>query len=77
LKVAHRVYRRIAAAWEHVQVERTSKDVGNSREFSGVHRRGWIYTTASIGTAEGGQLYSVVDFFAHEHHEGGCILFYE
>jgi hypothetical protein len=34
-----------------------------------------MYTTPLPGTEEGGQLYSAVDFIAHEHHEGGCIPF--
>jgi hypothetical protein len=34
-----------------------------------------MYTTPSPGTEEGGELYSAVDFIAHERHEGGCIPF--
>jgi hypothetical protein len=66
-----------SCTWDHVQVEGASKDVDSSREFSGVHRRGWMYTTTSTGTAEGGQLCSAFDFVAHEHHEGGCVPFCE
>jgi hypothetical protein len=63
--------------WEHVQVEGASKDVSTSREFSGVHRRGWMYTTASIGTAKDRHLYCTVDLIAHEYHKGGCVPFCE
>jgi hypothetical protein len=66
-----------SCTWEHMQVEGMSKDVGSSREFSRVHQRGWMYTTASTSIAKNGQLCSSVDFIAHEHHEGGCVPFCE
>jgi hypothetical protein len=71
------VWKSCSCTWKHVQVEGTSKDVDNPREFSGVCRRGWMYTTASTNTAEGGQLSSAIDFIAHENHKGGCVPFCE
>jgi hypothetical protein len=61
--------------WEHMQVEGASEDVGSQGEFYSICRRRGMYTTPSLGTEEGGQLYSVVDFIAHEHHKGGCVPF--
>jgi hypothetical protein len=61
--------------WEYVQFEGASKDVGSQGEFYNIHRRRGMYTTPSPGMEEGGQLYSAVDFIAHEHHEGGCVPF--
>jgi hypothetical protein len=71
------VWENCSCTWKHVQVEGGSKDVRSSREFSGIHWKGWMYTTASTSTAEGGQLCSAVDFIAHEHHEGGFVPFCE
>jgi hypothetical protein len=63
--------------WEHVQFEGASEDVGSHGEFYSIRRRRGMYTTPSLGTEEGGQLCSAVDFIAYEHHEGGCVPFYK
>jgi hypothetical protein len=64
-----------SCTWKHVQFEGASEDVGSQGEFYSIRKRHGMYTTPSLGTEEGGELCSAVDFIAHEHHEGGCVPF--
>jgi hypothetical protein len=64
-----------SCTWEHVQFEGASEDVGSQGEFYNICRRCRMYTTPLLGTEEGGQLCSAVNFITHEHHEGGCVPF--
>jgi hypothetical protein len=75
LKVAHRVYGRVAAVHGNTCNLREQAKMSAAREFYSIRRRCGMYTTRSPGTEEGRQLCSAVDFIAHEHHEGGCVLF--
>jgi hypothetical protein len=71
----HSVWESGIRTWEHVQFEGASEDVGSQGEFYSICRRRGMYTTPLPCKEEGGQLYSTVDFIAHEHHEGGCVPF--
>jgi hypothetical protein len=60
-----------------VQVEGVSEDVSSSKEFLEVCWRGWMHTTSSANTAEGGQFCIAIDFIAPKHHESRCVPFCE
>ena len=62
---------------KHVLLEGRNKDDGSPWKFSGVRWRGRLYIATSTNTAEGEQPCSAVDFIAHEHHKGRCVLFGE